>query len=103
MRKSSLNEEQASSDRNALEYDRWFDRHKGAFLSGSMALKPFILEGVDGLEVGVGTGRFAAELGSVMVWSLLQPWQKWPESGGSKSKKLLRRISLIRRIASTSY
>jgi SAM-dependent methyltransferase len=58
-----LNEKQAFFDRSALEYDRWFDRHEAAFRSELLALQPFLLKGVEGLEIGIGTGRFAAELG----------------------------------------
>ncbi|MDF0590959.1 class I SAM-dependent methyltransferase [Candidatus Methanocrinis natronophilus] len=44
-------------------YDRWFERNRAAYLSELAAVRsltpPFRL----GLEVGVGTGRFAAPLG----------------------------------------
>jgi len=55
-----------SRDFDALttRYDAWFERHRAAYLSELKALrallpkKPFL-----GLEVGVGTGRFASALG----------------------------------------
>lgn len=50
-------------DDSALEYDQWFDRHNTAFQSEVLALKQFVPEGKRGAEIGVGTGRFAAELG----------------------------------------
>lgn len=46
----------------ADRYDSWFDRHKAAFLSEVEAYKKVIPVG-EGLEVGVGSGRFAAALG----------------------------------------
>lgn len=58
-----LNEQQELFDRTAVEYDHWFDRHEGAYKSELLALKRFVPVGVEGLEVGVGTGRFAVELG----------------------------------------
>jgi len=44
------------------EYEEWFERHKFAYLSEIEALKKVIPAG-KGLEVGVGTGRFAKPLG----------------------------------------
>lgn len=47
-------------------YEQWFDRHPAAYVSELLALRPFVpLEG-SGLEIGVGTGRFAAPLGVAM-------------------------------------
>ncbi|MBC7330280.1 class I SAM-dependent methyltransferase [bacterium] len=45
------------------EYDEWFEEHKFAYLSELEALKRAIPEGRKGLEIGVGTGRFAKPLG----------------------------------------
>lgn len=50
-------------DKTAVEYDQWFDENENAYKSELLAIKQFIPVGKDGLEVGVGTGRFAAELG----------------------------------------
>ncbi len=47
----------------AEEYDRWYDGNKVAYLSELACLKEFIPSSGRGLEVGVGTGRFAASLG----------------------------------------
>jgi ubiquinone/menaquinone biosynthesis C-methylase UbiE len=47
----------------AEEYDRWFERHAFAYQSELLALKRFVPERGRGLEVGVGTGRFASRLG----------------------------------------
>lgn len=44
-------------------YDRWFDRHEPAYRSEVAALAELLPEPGRGLEVGVGTGRFAAPLG----------------------------------------
>jgi len=44
------------------EYEEWFERNKFAYLSEIEALKKVVPEG-KGLEVGVGTGRFAEPLG----------------------------------------
>lgn len=43
-------------------YERWYERNKLAYHSEINAIKKLIPEGI-GLEVGVGTGRFASALG----------------------------------------
>ena len=49
-------------DKNWERYDDWFEKHKNAYFSEFKALKKVIPEGF-GLEVGVGSGRFAFPLG----------------------------------------
>jgi SAM-dependent methyltransferase len=53
-------------DRLSREYDEWFDNHRYAYLSELEAIRRFIPSGGTGVEVGVGTGRFAAPLGITM-------------------------------------
>jgi ubiquinone/menaquinone biosynthesis C-methylase UbiE len=50
-------------DGNTKKYDEWYDVHQGAFLSELAAIKKVLPENKKGLEIGVGTGRFAAALG----------------------------------------
>ncbi|MGC8932904.1 MAG: class I SAM-dependent methyltransferase [Candidatus Methanodesulfokora sp.] len=45
------------------EYDEWYERNRFAYLSELKALEIEIPKGKRGLEVGVGTGRFAGPLG----------------------------------------
>ncbi|MFO9678120.1 class I SAM-dependent methyltransferase [Legionella pneumophila serogroup 8] len=47
----------------AEDYDGWFDSHPGVFQSELEALKKVTPQSGEGLEVGVGSGRFAATLG----------------------------------------
>jgi ubiquinone/menaquinone biosynthesis C-methylase UbiE len=47
----------------ACEYDRWFDENSFVYQSEVLALRRFVPEYCKGLEVGVGTGRFADPLG----------------------------------------
>lgn len=47
-------------DENALDYDDWFKRHKIAYQSELLAIKEAIPLQKKGIEIGVGTGRFAA-------------------------------------------
>ncbi len=50
-------------DKTASAYDHWFEEHENAWRSEILAIKQFVPVGKEGLEVGVGTGRFAAEFG----------------------------------------
>ncbi|PJC64246.1 MAG: SAM-dependent methyltransferase [Deltaproteobacteria bacterium CG_4_9_14_0_2_um_filter_42_21] len=47
----------------AADYDLWFDRHPDIFQSELNALKKIVPCKGTGLEIGVGTGRFAEKLG----------------------------------------
>lgn len=50
-------------ERRTERYDDWFDRHEPAYRSEVRALQTLIGDPGDGLEIGVGTGRFAEPLG----------------------------------------
>jgi len=45
------------------EYEEWFERNKNIYLSELKLLRSFIPEGLNGIEIGVGGGRFAEPLG----------------------------------------
>jgi SAM-dependent methyltransferase len=47
----------------AGEYDKWFDRNPFAYESELLAIKRFLPRSGKGLEIGVGTGKFAVPLG----------------------------------------
>jgi len=53
----------AAFDKYYKKYDTWYDKHKFAFLSELEAIKKVLPQDARGLEIGVGTGRFAASLG----------------------------------------
>ena len=50
-------------DHHAIEYDRWYDENLFAYRSEVQALRAAIPKGRQGVEIGVGTGRFATALG----------------------------------------
>jgi len=50
-------------EKYAQEYDEWFEVNRFAYESEVRALKMFIPKKSKGLEVGVGTGRFAVPFG----------------------------------------
>jgi SAM-dependent methyltransferase len=47
----------------AAEYDAWFDRHADLYQAEFTAVRSLLPAGGDGVEIGVGTGRFAVPLG----------------------------------------
>ena len=49
-------------DDTAAEYDAWFDKHLEIYQSELLALKEAIPLNKIGIEIGVGTGRFAESL-----------------------------------------
>ena len=50
-------------EKNVVVYETWFERNKAAYESELEALVALLPKSGSGLEVGVGTGRFAAPLG----------------------------------------
>ena len=44
-------------------YEEWFERNRNAYESELQAVKTLLPEGGTGIEIGVGTARFAAPLG----------------------------------------
>ena len=53
----------APYDRHAADYDEWFSKNSFAYRSELEAVRRMLPSGGLGAEIGVGTGRFASELG----------------------------------------
>lgn len=53
-------------DRYWKKYDAWYDRNKLVYLSELEALRKVLPKDSRGLEIGVGTGRFASALGTTL-------------------------------------
>lgn len=53
----------APFERHTQRYERWFARHEAAYLSELRVLHELLPDPGLGLEIGVGTGRFANPLG----------------------------------------
>lgn len=47
---------------NTLGYDQWFDKHSTVYQSEILAIQQAIPQNKKGIEIGVGTGRFAEPL-----------------------------------------
>ena len=50
-------------EKNPREYDQWFETHTYVYESELLAIRSLLPRGGKGLEVGVGTGRFASRVG----------------------------------------
>lgn len=50
-------------DRHSREYEHWFSEHSFVYRSELEAVGSLLSAGGEGLEIGVGSGRFAAPLG----------------------------------------
>ena len=46
----------------ANEYDNWFEKHPNLYQSELLAMKQAVPKNKTGIEIGVGTGRFAEPL-----------------------------------------
>ncbi len=50
-------------DEHAVQYEDWFERNKLAFQSELRAIREQLPKNHNGIEIGLGSGRFAAPLG----------------------------------------
>lgn len=50
-------------DSHPLKYDQWFIKNKYAYKSELLAIRKQLPKSKNGLEIGIGSGRFAAPLG----------------------------------------
>ena len=50
-------------NRHVDAYEAWFERHPHAYASELEAVRTLVPQEGSGVEIGIGTGRFAAELG----------------------------------------
>ena len=50
-------------EKHAIEYENWFTEHRFAYESELEAVKQQVPDNGGGIEIGVGSGRFAAPLG----------------------------------------
>ena len=50
-------------ERYYVEYENWFEENRFAYQSELAAIKEFIPDHKRGIEIGIGSGRFAARLG----------------------------------------
>jgi SAM-dependent methyltransferase len=73
--------------KQATEYDGWFDRHPALFQSELAAIRMLLPPFQKGVEIGVGTGRFAAALGIVHGLEPLEDYAAIARSRGIEVQK----------------
>jgi len=69
-------------EKHPTDYEEWFERNSFAYESELRAVKYFLPERGEGLEVGVGSGRFAAPLGIKMGIDPSKKMRKIAQSRG---------------------
>ncbi len=66
----------AAFDQHAAAYDRWFDENEPLYQAEVAAVRRLLPTAGRGVEIGVGTGRFAAPLGLCLgvepAWGMAQ-------------------------------
>ena len=63
VRQPSIMTKATPFDEHATEYDSWFDENRALYHAELAAVRDMLPIGGQGVEIGVGTGRFAAPLG----------------------------------------
>ncbi|MBK8427628.1 MAG: methyltransferase domain-containing protein [Lewinellaceae bacterium] len=74
----------------AAEYDGWFDRHPTLFQSELAAIRLVLPPFGKGLEIGVGTGRFASALG---IRHGLEPLDDFAEIARSRGIEVVKGVA----------
>ncbi|HZK07002.1 MAG TPA: class I SAM-dependent methyltransferase [Bacteroidales bacterium] len=87
-------------DENALEYDDWFEMHSIPYQSELSALKQAISPGKTGIEIGVGTGRFAQVLD---IKYGVEPSENMARMAEKKGIKVLRAVAENLPVDSNSF
>jgi ubiquinone/menaquinone biosynthesis C-methylase UbiE len=57
-----MGKKETTFDQNTLDYDRWFEKHPWVYQSEILAIQQALPKDKSGIEIGVGTGRFAEPL-----------------------------------------
>ena len=60
---TTMTQTTSSFDALTAEYDAWFEKHRDLYFAELEAVRGFIPASGSGMEIGVGTGRFAVPLG----------------------------------------
>lgn len=76
--------------RHHRRYDDWFERHRAAYLSELLAVRTLLPWKGRGLEIGVGTGRFASPLG---VEFGIDPAAEMLDYAGARGMRVARAVA----------
>ncbi len=87
-------------DEHTEDYEQWFEDHQNAYLSELAALKLALPEPGHGLEVGIGTGRFAEPLGIAIG---VEPSKKMAEVARSRGLEVVDAVAEYLPFADESF
>ncbi|QFZ55336.1 class I SAM-dependent methyltransferase [Oceanihabitans sp. IOP_32] len=87
-------------DENALDYDNWFERHNTAFQTELLAIKQAIPLHKKGIEIGVGTGRFAEYFG---ITDGVEPSENMTQIAEQRGIKVIKAVAEDLPIKSESF
>jgi SAM-dependent methyltransferase len=73
-------------DKNVQQYEQWFLDHPVAYLSEVHAIRELVPMNGAGIEIGIGTGRFAAPLG---IQKGIEPSSAMAEAARKKGLEVL--------------
>lgn len=87
-------------DEQVNDYDAWFDTHRASYLAELKAVRSFIPATGSGVEIGVGSGRFAAPLGIPIG---IEPSSRMAELAGQRGIKVLEGVAEDLPLAEDSF
>ena len=84
----------------ANEYDQWFDKHSNFYQSELLAMKQAIPAQGVGIEIGVGTGRFA---GSLNIQCGVEPSESMAQIAKQRGIKIINAVAENLPVENHSY
>ena len=87
-------------NRFANEYDEWFERHPNLYQSELLAMKQAVPQNKTGIEIGVGSGRFAEPLD---IKYGVEPSASMAELAKQRGVKVFNAIAELMPIENQSY
>ena len=87
-------------DEYTMDYDDWFERHKIAYQSELLAIEQAIPIDKKGIEIGVGTGRFAQHFD---IKNGVEPSENMAEIAEQRGVKVIRALAEDLPIESESF
>lgn len=84
----------------AKEYDEWFEKHSSVYQSELLALKQAIPLNKTGIEIGVGTGRFAQPFN---IGSGVEPSEEMAKMAEQRGIKIITAVAEYLPIENESY
>lgn len=87
-------------DEQVNDYDAWFENHSDLYRAELEAVRSFIPDSGSGVEIGVGTGRFAAPLGIPIG---VEPSPRMAELARHRGIEVLESVAEVLPFADSSF